>query len=140
MVATPGSPKILQPETMVSGEEVAVNGEADTPPQQQRNAGQTQEDKAYDQSVTTHNDRQHTTKEKRTLDKPKSQQTRKRLRRRRTNNLQRGQMLTTGEDMNAVASPRTQQGQHTDQTRHDACKRKQRESEKIHDNPRKRKK
>ena len=58
-----GPPKILQPEKMVPGEEVVTNGEADTPPQQQRNAGQTQEDKAYDQSVTTHNDRQHTTKE-----------------------------------------------------------------------------
>ena len=135
-----GSLKILQPESIVPGEEVVVNGETDTLPQQQRNAGQAQENKKHDQTVTTHNNGQYTTKKKRTLDQPKYQQTRKRLRQRRSNNPQREQVLTTGEDTSAITCSIAQQVQHTDRAKQDACKRKQRESESIHDNPRKRKK
>ena len=135
-----GSTEISQPQTMVPGGEVITSVETGAAAQQQRNADQAQSDKEHDRTVIPYNERQHTTKEKRTLDQPKSQQTRKRLRRRRTNNPQRGQASTTDEDTGAVASPITQQVQHTDQTRHDVCKRKQRESETIHDNPRKRKK
>ena len=127
-------------QTRIMIPEASVIGEAGGAAHQKRNVGQTQENKEPDRAATVHKERQHTTHKRRTLDQPTSQDTGKRLRQRRANNPQGEQALTAGEDTNAAVNTIAQQVQHIDCTRHDAGKRKQREHEQMHDNPRKRKK